>query len=397
MEEAPAERDRSRSPKRDNGKLNGTVLRWNEKGFGFIRPEIGGEDIFCHTSNIEDGDILEKGAEVQYVKVVDQKNGKPRAEQVTGGTTGAKGGQAMGNYVAAAPNFAGKSIGSVLRWNDKGFGFIKPDDGSEDLFCHSSNIDDGDSLTPGSKVGFVKVFDERKGKDRAEQVVGGTRAGAGGYGGAPPPGGGYGGGYGGQPGYAPPPYGGGYPQYNQSPNLTLRSLQSPVVSSCVLRHLAPPSPTASPAPPPLDTHPGQLRPRATAATRRRALDPTRQRPDMRPRPDTTRPLRSRTTAPPLVAMGTAMASRASRPQVAMVSHRREARLRRLAIMAAALACSGEMGWAAAPISQLGTSRHTAVAQLPPSRLYSAASALKKDTRVCCTRASGATSRVCWKP
>jgi len=215
VEEAPAERDRSRSPKRDNGKLNGTVLRWNEKGFGFIRPEIGGEDIFCHTSNIEDGDILEKGAEVQYVKVVDQKNGKPRAEQVTGGTTGAKGGQAMGNYVAAAPNFAGKSIGSVLRWNDKGFGFIKPDDGSEDLFCHSSNIDDGDSLTPGSKVGFVKVFDERKGKDRAEQVVGGTRAGAGGYGGAPPPGGGYGGGYGGQPGYAPPPYGGGYPQYNQ--------------------------------------------------------------------------------------------------------------------------------------------------------------------------------------
>jgi hypothetical protein len=35
--------------------VKGTVSRWTERGFGFITPEDGGEDLFCHFSNVEDG------------------------------------------------------------------------------------------------------------------------------------------------------------------------------------------------------------------------------------------------------------------------------------------------------------------------------------------------------
>ena len=67
-----------------------------------------------------------------------------------------------------------RTTGTVKWFNDeKGFGFIKPDDGGEDVFCHFSSILDGKMLKEGSQVSFIKKFDERKGKDRAEEVTGG--------------------------------------------------------------------------------------------------------------------------------------------------------------------------------------------------------------------------------
>ena len=62
-------RDRSRSRSRDReagaGKERGIALRWNmEKGFGFIKPDTGGEDLFCHFSCVEGGNMLKEGTEV---------------------------------------------------------------------------------------------------------------------------------------------------------------------------------------------------------------------------------------------------------------------------------------------------------------------------------------------
>ena len=168
MEEAryddrPETRERSRSPERSAppaGKSTGVVLRWNEKGFGFIKPDDGSEDIFCHFSCITDGNILVEGTPVTYVKEWDERKGKDRAEQVTGGSDdkqGGKGGSGGGGGGGIPGAGEGRCTGVALRWNEKGFGFIKPDDGGEDIFCHSSAIKDGDSLVQGAPVSFVKV------------------------------------------------------------------------------------------------------------------------------------------------------------------------------------------------------------------------------------------------
>ena len=84
---AMAGRDRSRSPERggESTKATGKALRWNANGFGFIKPDDGGEDLYCHFSSILDGKALKVGATVSFVKKYDDRKGKDRAVEVTGG------------------------------------------------------------------------------------------------------------------------------------------------------------------------------------------------------------------------------------------------------------------------------------------------------------------------
>ena len=65
---------------------------------------------------------------------------------------------------AAEPGGEGAITGTV-RWfsNSKGFGFIEPDDGDEDVFVHHSNIvgDGYKSLDDGQRVRFRRVPTEK--------------------------------------------------------------------------------------------------------------------------------------------------------------------------------------------------------------------------------------------
>mmetsp|Transcript_103567 Transcript_103567/g.231259 ORF Transcript_103567/g.231259 Transcript_103567/m.231259 type:complete len:206 (-) Transcript_103567:109-726(-) len=76
--------------------------------------------------------------------------------------------------------------GTVKFFNDdKGFGFIVQDDGSEDLFAHRNQISDGQNLVEGDAVRYDVAWDDRKGKSCAENITGGTggEGGKGGFGG----------------------------------------------------------------------------------------------------------------------------------------------------------------------------------------------------------------------
>ncbi len=53
---------------------------------------------------------------------------------------------------------------------DKGFGFITPENGGADVFVHVSALQRGDSLREGEKVSYELGQDRKTGKSKAENV-----------------------------------------------------------------------------------------------------------------------------------------------------------------------------------------------------------------------------------
>ena len=62
------------------------VVKWfnPQKGFGFIQPEAGGNDVFVHISAVERAGLrdLVEGQKVSYEMVVDKRSGKSSADQL---------------------------------------------------------------------------------------------------------------------------------------------------------------------------------------------------------------------------------------------------------------------------------------------------------------------------
>jgi len=63
----------------------GTVKWFNgQKGFGFIQPENGGNDVFVHISAVERAGLgsLHEGQKLSYELERDQRSGKTSASQL---------------------------------------------------------------------------------------------------------------------------------------------------------------------------------------------------------------------------------------------------------------------------------------------------------------------------
>jgi CspA family cold shock protein len=167
----------------------GTVKWFDpDKGFGFIARDDGGPDLFVHRSalgmqTLGEGDRVDfvagsgmKGPAATNINIL-ERNPDPKPRRPGGGGGGYGGGG--GGYGGGGDMYGSSSssvdvgdlplmTGVVKRYDSaKGFGFITPDDGGNDVFVHRSACGYG-GLVEGDHVEF-RLGDGPKGP-RAEQV-----------------------------------------------------------------------------------------------------------------------------------------------------------------------------------------------------------------------------------
>lgn len=215
---------------------SGTVKWFNTaKGFGFVQPDDGGSDVFIHISALNQAglDSLDEGDKVNYELEQDRRSGKLAATQIVvtekgapqprraggggfggGGDRGGYGGGGYGDRGGGGGGYgdrgggggygdrgggggygggrgggggfggggggdrprgtvAGSGAGEVKWFNPtKGFGFIKPEGGGEDIFVHISAVEQAglSGLNEGQRVNFDLEQDRRSGKTSATNL-----------------------------------------------------------------------------------------------------------------------------------------------------------------------------------------------------------------------------------
>jgi len=176
---------------------SGTVKWFNTaKGFGFIQPDDGGADVFVHVSAVEQAGLNgpNEGDQVEYELEQDRRSGKlaagnlvvtghgaaparaPRAGGFGGGggfDRGPRGGGGGGGFDRPRGQIAGSGAGKVKWFNPtKGFGFIQPEGGGQDVFVHISAVEQAGlrGLNEGQTVAYDLEQDRRSGKTSATNL-----------------------------------------------------------------------------------------------------------------------------------------------------------------------------------------------------------------------------------
>jgi CspA family cold shock protein len=179
---------------------SGTVKWFNTaKGFGFIQPDDGASDVFVHISAVEQAGLraLNEGDQVQFEMEQDRRSGKLSAGGLVvtgqgaapargpgggggggfggGGDRGPRGGGFGGGGGGGRPSGDPAGVGSgVVKWFNptKGFGFIQPDDGGQDVFVHISAVEQAGlrGLNEGQTLSYDLEQDRRSGKTSATNL-----------------------------------------------------------------------------------------------------------------------------------------------------------------------------------------------------------------------------------
>ena len=157
---------------------DGTVTWFDgDKGFGFVTPETGGEDVFVHVRALAGGlSSLAEGDRVTYEVVDGDKGPQARNLRLVAGAAvrdaprSSARARSTTPRTVAAPARAGEGV--VARYDaERGFGFITPDAGGADLFVHVSVLGGAEALLEGDRVRYtVRQSDRGPQADRVERV-----------------------------------------------------------------------------------------------------------------------------------------------------------------------------------------------------------------------------------
>ncbi|GAB2466509.1 cold-shock protein [Xylanimonas ulmi] len=155
---------------------DGTVSWYDDvKGFGFIAPDAGGDDVFVHVNALDRGlTELSDGDRVTYDVVDGDRGPNARNVQLVGSSGGTRPGTDRGR--SGRPAASGGPVrggeGTVARYDaERGFGFITPDAGGADLFVHVSVLQGVEVLEQGDRVRFkVRQSDRGPQADNVELV-----------------------------------------------------------------------------------------------------------------------------------------------------------------------------------------------------------------------------------
>jgi CspA family cold shock protein len=136
---------------------DGTVSWYDGgKGFGFVRPDNGGEDVFVHVRDLARGlDGLAEGDRVTFRVSAGEKGPQGSDVRVVGGSASAAPARGRSGRPMASAAPVGGGEGTVARYDaERGFGFITPDAGGDDLFVHVSVVRGADALEEGDRVRY---------------------------------------------------------------------------------------------------------------------------------------------------------------------------------------------------------------------------------------------------
>ncbi|WP_374205004.1 cold-shock protein [Pseudonocardia sp. WMMC193] len=153
---------------------DGTVAWYDEdKGFGFITPDSGDGDVFVHARALVEGlTWLAEGDRVAYEVVSGDKGPQARDVHLVRDPEPPTAPRRSAPAPAArnAPVRGGEGV--VARYDgDRGFGFITPDAGGDDLFAHVSVVVGSEPLQKGDRVRYaVRQSDRGPQADRVERL-----------------------------------------------------------------------------------------------------------------------------------------------------------------------------------------------------------------------------------
>jgi CspA family cold shock protein len=169
-----------RAATKDDG-ADGTVTWYDAgKGFGFVTPDSGDQDVFVHARALH-GDLTElaEGDRVSYRASEGEKGLQAQGVRLVGGSgRGGRGAPSRGDRPSyggqdrspRAPQRGGQGV--VARYDaERGFGFITPDDGGPDLFVHVSVLQREEALYEGDRVRYqVRQSDRGPQADRVDLI-----------------------------------------------------------------------------------------------------------------------------------------------------------------------------------------------------------------------------------